>query len=106
MGPAPRLLEDEDPGEGEEGREKSEREKEERTLVELRFVPGDYMCIAVLLPKNVNVVTGERERERCFYEGFWWLCAGCQWMEGCSWSRRKRRWRLGWRFVWWRWYTY
>lgn len=56
---APRLLEDNDGGEG--GREKSEREKEERTLDELRFVPGDYMCVAVLLPKNVNVATGERD---------------------------------------------
>lgn len=55
--PAPRLLEDDD----EEGREKSEREKEERTLEELRFVPGDYMCVAVLLPKNVSVGTAERD---------------------------------------------
>jgi histone deacetylase complex subunit SAP18 len=60
--PAPRLLEDNDDRE-EGGREKSEREREERTLDELRFVPGDYMCVAVLLPKNVNVVTGERERD-------------------------------------------
>ncbi|KIM75231.1 hypothetical protein PILCRDRAFT_79224 [Piloderma croceum F 1598] len=60
--PAPRLLEDEDDGE-EGGKEKSEREKEERTLDELRFVPGDYLCVAVLLPKNVNVVTGERDRD-------------------------------------------
>lgn len=58
--PAPRLLENDD-DEEEGGKEKSEREKEERTLDELRFVPGDYLCVAVLLPKNVNVVTGERD---------------------------------------------
>lgn len=67
VSPAPRLLEDENPGEGgadgDVWREKSDREREERTLDELRFVPGDYMCVAVLLPKNVNVVTGERERD-------------------------------------------
>jgi histone deacetylase complex subunit SAP18 len=27
---------------------------EERTLEELRFVPGDYLCVAVLLPKGVS----------------------------------------------------
>ncbi|KAK7453565.1 hypothetical protein VKT23_001449 [Stygiomarasmius scandens] len=51
---APRLLEDRDDF-NKEGRELTEREKEERTLDELRFVPGDYLCVAVLLPKNVNV---------------------------------------------------
>lgn len=50
---APRLREDIDG----ENREPSEREKEERTLEELRFVPGDYLLIAVLLPKNVTVPT-------------------------------------------------
>ena len=48
---APRLREDIDG----ENREPSEREKEERTLEELRFVPGDYLLIAVLLPKNLTV---------------------------------------------------
>ncbi|EPQ58899.1 hypothetical protein GLOTRDRAFT_135912 [Gloeophyllum trabeum ATCC 11539] len=46
--PAPRLTED-------ARAELSDREKEERTLDELRFVPGDYMCVAVILPKNVTV---------------------------------------------------
>ncbi|KAL0576591.1 hypothetical protein V5O48_005384 [Marasmius crinis-equi] len=50
---APRLLEDVD----NESREPTEREKEERTLDELRFVPGDYMLVAVLLPKNVTLPT-------------------------------------------------
>lgn len=49
--PAIRLLEDIDG----EKREPTEREKEERTLGELRFMPGDYLCIAVLLPKNVTL---------------------------------------------------
>ena len=31
------------------------RQKDARTLDELRFVPGDYLCIAVMLPKNVQV---------------------------------------------------
>ncbi|RDB20181.1 Histone deacetylase complex subunit SAP18 [Hypsizygus marmoreus] len=50
---APRLREDNDG----EAREPSEREREERTLDELRFVPGDYLLIAVLLPKSVTVPT-------------------------------------------------
>jgi histone deacetylase complex subunit SAP18 len=50
---APRLREDIDG----ELREPSEREKEERTLEELRFVPGDYLLIAVLLPKNIALPT-------------------------------------------------
>ncbi|KAI0035810.1 Sin3 associated polypeptide p18-domain-containing protein, partial [Vararia minispora EC-137] len=42
---APRLLQDEEPtgGDGPEGA---------RTLEELRFVPGDYLCVSVTLPKN------------------------------------------------------
>jgi len=50
---APRLLEDEDGAQ----RDRSEREREERTLDELRFVPGDYLLVAVILPKNVTVPT-------------------------------------------------
>ncbi|KAK1234332.1 hypothetical protein PQX77_002471 [Marasmius sp. AFHP31] len=50
---APRLLEDVD----NEHREPTEREREERTLDELRFVPGDYMLVAVILPKNVTLPT-------------------------------------------------
>ncbi|TFK69424.1 hypothetical protein BDN72DRAFT_959599 [Pluteus cervinus] len=48
---APRLLEDLDG----EGRELTQREKEERTLDELRFSPGDYLLVAVLLPKHVTL---------------------------------------------------
>ncbi|KAF9449052.1 hypothetical protein P691DRAFT_799728 [Macrolepiota fuliginosa MF-IS2] len=48
---APRLLED---AEG-QNREPTEREREERTLDELKFLPGDYLLIAVLLPKNVTM---------------------------------------------------
>jgi len=51
---AARLLEDVDG----ENRELSEREKEERTLEELRFVPGDYLCVSILLPKNLTVPIG------------------------------------------------
>lgn len=50
---APRLLEDATTTT--ETREPSEREKEERTLDELRFVPGDFLLLAVLLPKNVTM---------------------------------------------------
>ena len=35
----------------------SEREKQERTLEELKLMPGDYLCVAVLLPKNVTLGT-------------------------------------------------
>jgi len=45
---APRLLEDVDSGE-------TRAEREERTLEELRFMPGDYLCVAVMLPKNVTL---------------------------------------------------
>ncbi|KAF8120311.1 hypothetical protein EV363DRAFT_1130138, partial [Boletus edulis] len=45
---AARPLEDTDG----EHREPSEREKEERTLEELRFVPGDYLCVSIILPKG------------------------------------------------------
>ncbi|KAJ3905372.1 Sin3 associated polypeptide p18-domain-containing protein [Lentinula edodes] len=48
---APRLLEEAD----NENREQTHREKEERTLDELRFVPGDFLLLAVLLPKNVTM---------------------------------------------------
>jgi histone deacetylase complex subunit SAP18 len=34
--------------------ESSERQRDARTLDELRFVPGDYLCVAVMLPKNVQ----------------------------------------------------
>ncbi|PCH40755.1 hypothetical protein WOLCODRAFT_136972 [Wolfiporia cocos MD-104 SS10] len=46
--PAPRLLSDDDVPPG----------ADERTLDELRFVPGDYLCVAVLLPKNATVAVG------------------------------------------------
>ncbi|KIP10378.1 hypothetical protein PHLGIDRAFT_101279 [Phlebiopsis gigantea 11061_1 CR5-6] len=45
--PAPRLVVD------------AETADEERTLDELRFVPGDYMCVMVHLPKNVAVTPAE-----------------------------------------------
>ena len=38
--------------------ENSENRLHNRTLEELRFVPGDYLSIAVLLPKNVNLGSG------------------------------------------------
>ncbi|KAF5391867.1 hypothetical protein D9757_001845 [Collybiopsis confluens] len=47
---APRLLEEVD-----SESQQTDREKEERTLDELRFVPGDYLLLAVLLPKNVTM---------------------------------------------------
>jgi histone deacetylase complex subunit SAP18 len=45
--PAPRLLTDVESAPTSAG--------DERTLDELRFVPGDYMCVMVQLPKNVSV---------------------------------------------------
>jgi histone deacetylase complex subunit SAP18 len=53
-GVAPRLLEDYEAdtaltsGEG----------AGNKTLEELKFVPGDFLCVAVLLPKNVAVTSG------------------------------------------------
>jgi histone deacetylase complex subunit SAP18 len=49
--PAPRLVSDDDVN-------ASSGKSEERTLDELRFVPGDYLCVAVHLPKNVTVPVG------------------------------------------------
>ncbi|KAJ2936090.1 hypothetical protein H1R20_g1005, partial [Candolleomyces eurysporus] len=37
----------------------TQREKEERTLEELRFVPGDYLLVSVILPKGVSTAQGE-----------------------------------------------
>lgn len=48
---APRLLRDDDDDEIQKERGS---DREERTLDELRFVPGDYLLIAVLFPKSVN----------------------------------------------------
>ena len=47
---APRLLEDTD---SDARTDQSTHEHGERTLEELRFVPGDYLCISVILPKSV-----------------------------------------------------
>ncbi|KAL7282763.1 hypothetical protein ACG7TL_004238 [Trametes sanguinea] len=49
--PAPRLLED---GES----EAIKGSEQDRTLDELRFVPGDYLCVAVHLPKGVTMPAG------------------------------------------------
>ncbi|KAI0272838.1 Sin3 associated polypeptide p18-domain-containing protein [Russula aff. rugulosa BPL654] len=49
LGTAERLLDD-DSG----VQDSSDRQKDARTLDELRFVPGDYLCVAVMLPKNLQ----------------------------------------------------
>ena len=36
----------------------SENRLHNRTLEELRFVPGDYLSVAVVLPKNINLGAG------------------------------------------------
>ena len=57
--PAPRLLQDEESpvdNSGDTAMEASdEKALEERTLEELKFVPGDYLCVMVVLPKNAAV---------------------------------------------------
>ncbi|KAJ7139657.1 Sin3 associated polypeptide p18-domain-containing protein [Mycena epipterygia] len=50
---APRLLEDA----YEVPHEPVERERDERTLDDLRFIPGDFLLVAVLLPKSVTLPT-------------------------------------------------
>lgn len=55
LAPAARLLEDAEPARGEGGGGEGRDGREERSLEDLRFVPGDYLCIAVLFPKNVPV---------------------------------------------------
>ncbi|KAI0722579.1 Sin3 associated polypeptide p18-domain-containing protein [Earliella scabrosa] len=49
--PAPRLLEDTEA-------ESSTNTEQDRTLDELRFVPGDYLCVMVQLPKGATVPAG------------------------------------------------
>ncbi|KAI8989882.1 Sin3 associated polypeptide p18-domain-containing protein [Trametes punicea] len=49
--PARRLLEDSES-------ESTQGSEQDRTLDELRFVPGDYLCVAVHLPKGVTVSAG------------------------------------------------
>ncbi|KAH9939334.1 Sin3 associated polypeptide p18-domain-containing protein [Epithele typhae] len=49
--PAPRLLEDDE-------RDTTSSTEQDRTLDELRFVPGDYLCVMVQLPKGVVVPAG------------------------------------------------
>ncbi|KAJ2912395.1 hypothetical protein MD484_g8019, partial [Candolleomyces efflorescens] len=39
----------------------TQREKEERTLEELRFVPGDYLLVSVILPKGVTAAGAQGE---------------------------------------------
>lgn len=68
---APRLLKDHDgdravdgvepqPGSDALAAEKERARREEaRTLDELRFVPGDYLCVSVILPKNATTAPGE-----------------------------------------------
>ncbi|KAF9783000.1 histone deacetylase complex protein [Thelephora terrestris] len=48
-GIAPRLLEDEEPQGNSDG---------QKTLEDLKFVPGDFLSVAVLLPKNAPVTVG------------------------------------------------
>src|SRR6266850_1809080 len=48
LGTVEQLLEDD------RVQDNSERQKDARTLDELRFVPGDYLCVSVTLPKNVQ----------------------------------------------------
>ncbi|EJF62173.1 hypothetical protein DICSQDRAFT_104430 [Dichomitus squalens LYAD-421 SS1] len=48
---APRLLEDVEP-------ETSSSSESDKTLDELRFVPGDYLCVMVTLPKGVVLPSG------------------------------------------------
>ena len=49
--PASRLLADTEP-------EPTATSESDRTLGELRFVPGDYLCVMVTLPKGVTVGSG------------------------------------------------
>ena len=49
LGTVEQLLDDDGAAQ-----DSSDRQKDARTLDELRFVPGDYLCVAVMLPKNVQ----------------------------------------------------
>ncbi|KAH8096579.1 histone deacetylase complex protein [Cristinia sonorae] len=64
---APRLLRDEEdtyvPNVAgvDLGKELGDKSREERTLDELRFVPGDYLCVMVVLPKSVSAAPPANE---------------------------------------------
>ncbi|KAH7887424.1 Sin3 associated polypeptide p18-domain-containing protein [Phlebopus sp. FC_14] len=64
--PAARLLEDVDG----ENREPTEREKQERTLEELRFVPGDYLCVSIILPKSAAAGPGDAAANKTHANGW------------------------------------
>ena len=49
LGTVERLLDDDSAVQ-----DSSDRQKDARTLDELRFVSGDYLCVAVMLPKNLQ----------------------------------------------------
>ncbi|KAI0069842.1 hypothetical protein K474DRAFT_1670640 [Panus rudis PR-1116 ss-1] len=55
---APRLTRDDDDIGDNSTESADEKSKEERTLDELRFVPGDYLCVMVVLPKNAAAPAG------------------------------------------------
>lgn len=49
LGTVERLLDDDSAVQ-----DNSDRQRDARTLDELRFVPGDYLCVSVMLPKNLQ----------------------------------------------------
>ena len=67
-GPAPRLLLDTDPAPS------APRERE--TLDSLRMVPGDFLLVAVLLPKNVTLPTELSIKGSAPAPGAGWKAAG------------------------------
>ncbi|KAI0301544.1 Sin3 associated polypeptide p18-domain-containing protein [Multifurca ochricompacta] len=59
LGSVEQLVDDNDDDDN-AAPDSSARQKDARTLDELRFVPGDYLCVAVMLPKNVQAsLSGE-----------------------------------------------
>jgi hypothetical protein len=49
LGTVEQLLEDDSAAQ-----DRSDCQKDPHTLDELRSVPGDYLCLAVMLPKNTQ----------------------------------------------------
>ncbi|KAI9453459.1 Sin3 associated polypeptide p18-domain-containing protein [Lactarius psammicola] len=75
------------------------RQKDARTLDELRFVPGDYLCVAVMLPKNVqasfpgepSATSPSQQKGPCARKWVerrwwwrWWRRAWCAWLVGAG----------------------
>ncbi|KAF7310538.1 hypothetical protein HMN09_00596500 [Mycena chlorophos] len=85
---APRLLEDS----WLPAPPPTDSQRQERTLDDLRFVPGDFLLVAVLLPKSVTLPSQLSIKGAAPTSGEQWMAAWwCGWILSCAWWSRERR---------------